>query len=61
MSPYSLTSFEIQKYDGLRFNGVYLGNNLPKINDEAYVLNLYRYNSIRTHWKALYANGAYVK
>ena len=35
MPPHSLTNFEIQKYyqNERRFNGVYSGNNLPKVND----------------------------
>ena len=39
----------------LEFNGVYSRNNLPKIK-EAYVTNLDVYESIRTHWIALYVN-----
>ena len=54
-----LTSFEIQKYDQdeLRLNVVYSRNNLPKIKDGAYVINLDDYKSIGTHWIALYVNG----
>ena len=42
MSPRPLTNFETQKYNQNepRFNGVYSKNNLPKIKDEAYVINL---------------------
>ena len=42
MSPHPLTNFEIQKYyqNEPRFNGVYSGDNLPKIKDGAYVINL---------------------
>ena len=32
-------------------------NNLPKIKDEAYVINLNEYKSIETHCRALYVNG----
>ena len=32
-------------------------NNLPKIKDQAYVINLDEYKSIRTHWIALYLIG----
>ena len=32
-------------------------NNLPKIKDEAYVINLNEYKSIGTHCRALYVNG----
>ena len=48
----SLTKFEIQKYyqKKPKLNGVYFRNNLPKIKDVAYVINLDEYKSIRTHW-----------
>ena len=36
---------------------VYSRNNLPKIKDGAYVINLDEYESIGTHWIALYVNG----
>ena len=54
--PHPLTSFEIQKYykNEPRFNGVYFRNNLPKIKDGAYVINLDGYSDIGTHWVALY-------
>ena len=32
-------------------------NNLPKINDGTYVINLHEFKSIGTHWIALYVNG----
>ena len=56
MLPHSLTNFEIQKYyqNELRFNGVYSRDNLPKIKDGAYVINLDEYSDIGTHWVALY-------
>ena len=58
MLPHPLTNFEIQKYyqNEPRFNGVNLRNNLPKIKDGAYVINLDEYKSIGTHWIALYVN-----
>ena len=58
MPPHSLTNFEIQKYyqNEPKFNGVYSRNNLPKIKDGAYVINLDEYKSIGTHWIALYVN-----
>ena len=37
-----------------RFNGVYLRDNLPRITDGAYVINLDEYSDIVTHWVALY-------
>ena len=39
-----------------KFNGVYSRNNLSKIKDNAYVINLDEYKSIRTHCIALYVN-----
>ena len=58
MSPHPSTNFEIQKYyqNETKFNGVYSINNLPKIKDGAYVINLDEYESIETHWIALYVN-----
>ena len=58
MLPHSLTNFEIQKYyqNEPNFNDVYSRNNLPKIKDGAYVINLTEYRSIGTHWITLYAN-----
>ena len=56
MPPNPLANFEIQKYyqNELRFNGVYLRDNLPSIRDGAYVINLDEYSDIGTHWIALY-------
>ena len=47
---------EIQNYyhNQPRFNGVYSRANLPKIKDEAYVINLDDYSDIETHWIAFY-------
>ena len=55
MPPHPLTNFEIQKYyqNKPRFNVVYSRDNLPKINDGAYVINLGEYSDIGTHWVAL--------
>ena len=41
MLPHSLTNFEIQKYyqNEAKFNGVFSGNNLPKIKNGTYVIN----------------------
>ena len=60
MPPHPLTNFEIQKYyqNEPRFNGVYSRDNLPKIKDGAYVINLDEYSDIGTHWVALYVDGA---
>ena len=48
MLPLPLTNFEIQKYyqNEPKFNGVYSRDNLPKIKDGAYVINLDEYESI---------------
>ena len=56
MPPHPLASFEIQKYcqNKPRFNGVYSRDNLPKIKDGAYVINLDEHSDIVTHWIALY-------
>ena len=58
MLSHPLTNFEIQKYyqNEPRFNGVYSRDNLPKIKDGAYIINLDEYSDIRTHWVALYVN-----
>ena len=58
MPPHPLTNFEIQKYyqNELRFNGVYLRDNLSaEIKDGAYVINLDEYSDIGTRWVAVYA------
>ena len=39
-----------------KFNGIYSRNNLSKIKDVAYVINLDDFKSIGTHWIALYTN-----
>ena len=59
MPPYPLTNFEIQKYyqNEPKFNGVYSRNNVPKIKDEAYIINLDEFKLIETYWIALYVNG----
>ena len=36
------------------FNGVYSRNNLPKIKNGAYIINLDEYQDICTHWIALF-------
>ena len=58
MPPYPLTNFEIQKYyqNEPKFNDVYSRNNLPKIKDGTYIINLDEYKSIGVHWIALYVN-----
>ena len=53
-----LSNFEMQKYyeHEPKFNGVYSGNNLSKINNEVYIIILDEYESIGTHWITLYVN-----
>ena len=60
MPPHPLTNFEIQKYyqNEPRFNSVYSRDNLSKIKDGAYVINLDEYSDIGTHWVALYVSEA---
>ena len=63
MPPHPLTNFEIKKYyqNEPKFNGVYSRNNLSKIKDWKYIINLDDYKSIETHWIALYVNTENVK
>ena len=60
MLPHPLTNFEIQKYyqNEPRFNGAYSRDNLPKIKDGAYIINLDEYSDIGTHWIALWVNNS---
>ena len=45
----------MQKYKNEpRFNGVFSRDNLSKIKDGAYVINLDEYSDIGTHWVALW-------
>ena len=52
MLPHTLTNFEIQKHyqNKNKSNGVYSRNNLPKIKNGAYVINLDEYEFVVTHW-----------
>ena len=56
MPPHPLTNFEIQKYyqNEPRFNGVFSRDNLQKIKDGTYIINLDEYSNIGTHWVAFY-------
>ena len=56
MLPYALTNFEIQNHyqNEPKFNDTYSRDNLPKIKDGAYVINLDEYSDIGTHWIGLY-------
>ena len=67
MPSHPFTNFEIQNYyqndaqlsskNRSKLNCVYSRNNLPKIKDGVYAINLDEYKSIGTHWIALYVNG----
>ena len=50
MMPNILTNFEIQKYyqDEPKFNGVYLRDNLHKIKDGVYIVDLDEYELVGT-------------
>ena len=56
MPPHPLTNFEMQKHykNEPRFNGVYSRDNLPKIKDGPYIINLDEYSDNGTHWVALW-------
>ena len=58
MPPHHLTNFEIQKnyQNELKFNGAYSRNNLSKIKDGAFMINLDEYELIGTLLIALYVN-----
>ena len=56
MLPQPLTNFVKFYQNKPKFNGVYSRNNLLKIKDGSYVINLDKYKSIGTHWIALYVN-----
>ena len=51
MTPHLLTNFEIQKYyqNESKFNGLYSRNNLSKIKDVVFIINLNEYESVGTH------------
>ena len=53
-----LTNFEIQKYyqNEPRSDSVYSRNNLSKIENGAYIIDLDKYESIGTHWIDLHVN-----
>ena len=56
MPPHPLTNFDKQKYyqNEPILNDVYSRDNLLKMKDGAYVINLDEYSDIGTHWIALY-------
>ena len=59
MTPHLSTNFEIKKYyqKEPKVTGVYSRNNLTKIKDGTYDINLVEYESVGAHWIALYVNG----
>ena len=52
------SSNKLQKYyqNEPRFYGVFSRDNLPKIKDGAYIVNLDEYSDIGTHWVALHVD-----
>ena len=58
MPSHPLTNFEIQKYyqGEPRLNGVYSRDNLPKLKDGTYIINLDEYSDIGTHWIDLWVD-----
>ena len=58
MSPHTLTNFEIKKnyQKESKFSSVYSRNNVSKIKDGTFIKVLDEYESIGTHWIALYVN-----
>ena len=59
MPSHPLKNFKIQKFhhNKPKFNDVCLRNNLSKIKDGIYVINLDGFKSIGAHWISLYVNG----
>ena len=53
-----LSIFQIQKYyqNEPKCNSVYSRNNLSNIKNGSYIINPDEYESIGTHWVALYVN-----
>ena len=49
------TKFEVQKYyqNEPKFNGVYSRNNLSKLRNGSYVINLDKFKPVVTQWIAL--------
>ena len=58
MLPHLLTNFEIKNcyQNKPEFNGNYSINNLFKMKDGTYIINLDEYESIASHWMELYMN-----
>ena len=62
MLPRPLINFEIQKYyqNEPKFNGLYSRDNLSRIKDGTYIINLDKYSDIGTHSVALCVQNNYV-
>ena len=58
MLPCPWTNFQIEKYyqNEPKFDGICSRNNLTKIRDGTYIIDPDEYESIGTHWIALYVN-----
>ena len=58
MPPHPFIDFEIQKYyqNKTKCNGVCSRNYLSKLKDGVYIINPDEYESMGTHWIALYVN-----
>ena len=58
MLPCPWTNFQIEKYyqNEPKFDGICSRNNLTKIRDGTYIIDLDEHESIGTHWIALYVN-----
>ena len=59
---HSLINFKLQKcyQNDPKFNGVYSPSSSSKIKDGVQIINLDQYESIGTHWIALYVNASNV-
>ena len=60
MPRHLLNNFEIQKYyeNEPKFNGVYSRDNLLRLKDGAFVINLDEYFDIGAHWVSLWVNNS---
>ena len=56
MPPHRLTNIDIINYykNEPRFNGAYSRDNLPKIKNRAYIINLNKHKNTSTQWIVLY-------
>ena len=60
MPRHLLNNFEIQKYyeNEPKFNGVYSRDNLLRLKDGAFLINLDEYFDIGAHWVSLWVNNS---